>query len=195
MSMDFNDAEPQGTGSGSVIPDGTVAPVVINLKGIKASKSNNAVQGLDLEFTVSAGPYKGRKAFKWAGIKGTDSDGHKQMVNITRSFVRGVLESAYGVNPAADDDAAMNARRLGDWAELDGVEFVARFTVEAGTDFTDQRTGEVRKGKDKNDVRAVTPDDPDYSGFTPKKKGKAAIASKPSGNGAPQGGGSRPAWA
>lgn len=194
MSMDFNDAEPQGTGGGSVIPDGTVAPVVINVRGIVTSKNNSAVKGLDLEFSVIDGPFKGRKAWKWAGFKGTDSEGHKQMVSITRSFIRGILESAHGIDPADDSAEAMTARKLSDWEDLSGVSFLARFGVEAGTDFTNERTGVTQKGKDKNTIFAVTPDDPDYAGFKPAKPRASApgAGSKPPANG---GGIQRPAFA
>jgi len=193
--MDFNDAEPQGTGGGSVIPDGTVAPVIINVRGIVTSKNNQAVKGVDFEFTVIEGPFKNRKAWKWAGFKGTDSDGHKQMVSITRSFVRGILESAYGVDPSADDPASMAARQLGDWEDLNSVAFLARFGVEEGSDFVNERTGATQKGKDKNTIFAVTPDDPDYaaSGFRPAKpKARGASGSGPK---PPAGGVSRPAFA
>lgn len=197
MSMDFNDAEPQGQGANSVIPDGTVAPVIINVRGLPKSKAGDA-QGVDFEFTVIEGPYKGRKCWKWAGFKGNGSEGHNSMVNITRSFVRGILESAYGVNPADDSPEAMNARRLEDWEHLTGLAFVARFSVEEGKDYTDKQSGELKKGKDKNDVRAVTPDDPDYSGFKPAKPkprvASGATQTKPA-NGASASGGQAPAWA
>lgn len=190
--MDFNDAERQSSGGGEPVPEGTVAPVIVNLRGIKNSKTG--AQGLDLEFTITAGPFKGRKAWKWAGFSGNGSDGHNKMVSITRAFVRGMLESAYGVDPADDSAGAMDARRIADWEDLGGIEFVARFRLEKGEDYTDQRTGEVKPGKDKNDLVAVTPDDPDYAGFKPAKKGKAPT--RPAGNGAAApAGGSRPAWA
>lgn len=190
--MDFNDAERQSSGGGEPVPEGTVAPVIVNLRGIKDSKTG--AQGLDLEFIITAGPFKGRKAWKWSGFKGNGSEGHNTMVSITRSFVRGMLESAYGVDPSDDSAGAIDARRLSDWDDLNGLEFVARFKLEKGSDYTDQRTGEIKTGKDKNDLVAVTPDDPDYAGFKPAKKGKATKAVT---NGASQSaqGGSRPAWA
>jgi hypothetical protein len=194
MSMDFNDAEPQGQGAGEPMPEGTVAPVIVNLRGIKTSKADNRVQGLDVEYTVTAGPFKGRKAWGWHGIHGNGSDGHNQMVNITRSYVRGMLESAYGIDPADDSKDAMEGRRLGDWQDLHQIEFVARFSVEKGNEYTDQRTGEVKQGKAKNTLRAVTPDDPDYAGFKPAKKGRTGGAPAKVANGAAQGG-QRPAWA
>ena len=193
--MDFNDAERQSSGGGEPLPEGTVAPVIINLRGIKTGKTNSRVQGLDLEFTVTAGPFKGRKAWKWAGFAGDGSEGHNKMVSITRSFIRGALESAYGVDPADDSAGAMDARRLGDWDDLNGLEFVARFSIEKGDDYTDQRTGEVKKGQDKNTLRAVTPDDPDYAGFKPAKKKASGSGVKAPTNGAAASGGNRPAWA
>lgn len=195
MSYDFNDAAPQSSGGGEPIPEGTVAPVIIHLRGIKTGKTDSRVQGLDLEFTVTAGQYKGRKAWKWAGFAGNGSDGHNKMVAITRSFIRGALESAYGVDPSDDSAAAMDARRLGDWDDLQNLEFVARFGVEKGGDYTDERTGELRKGADKNTLRAVTPDDPDYAGFKPAKKGKAAPAKSNGTTAVSAPPGNRPAWA
>jgi hypothetical protein len=193
MSIDFNNAERQSSGSGEPIPEGTVAPVIFNLREIKTGKSG--AQGLDVEYTVTAGPFKGRKAWGWIGIAGNDSKGHETMVRISHSNLRAMLESAFGIDPADDKPAAMDARRISDWEDFNGLEFVARFSIEKGTDYTDQRTGETRQGKDKNTLRAVTPDDPDYAGFTPAKKGKAAPA-KAAGTAQPvQAGGNRPAWA
>jgi hypothetical protein len=178
MSYDFNDAGPQSSGGGEPIPKGTVAPVIINLRGIKAGKTDSRVQGLDIEYTVTAGPYAKQKAWGWHGVAGNGSDGHNKMVSITRSYIRAVIESAFGIDPADDSQEAMNGRRISDWQDLDGLEFVARFDIEEGTDFTDQRTGEARKGKDKNTLRAVTPDDPDYNGFKPAKRKAGGAAPK-----------------
>ena len=193
MSMDFNDAAPQQSGTFEPIPTGTVAPVRIHIKGMKNSPTG--AKGLEIEYTVTMGPYAKRKVFNnFMGVAGNGSDGHNKMVDITRSFIRGVLESAYGVNPSDASAEARAARTLSDWEDIDGLEFLARFRVEEGDDYTDKTTGELKKGKPRNVVQAVTPDDPDYNGFKPAKpKVKGAAASKP-GNGAPAGG-SRPAWA
>ena len=191
MSIDFNLAERQSAPAGEPIPEGTVAPVIMALREIKTGKSG--AQGLDVEYTVTAGPFKGRKAWGWIGIAGNGSEGHNTMVRISHAALRAMLESAYGIDPADDKAAAMEARRINEWEDLDGLEFVARFSVEAAKDYVDQRTGETKTGKAKNTLRAVTPDDQDYAGFTPAKKGKAVAAKV---NGAvPVQGGNRPAWA
>jgi hypothetical protein len=192
MSMDFNDAERQSAPAGEPIPENTVAPVIVNLREIKTGKTG--AQGLDVEYTITAGPFKGRKAWGWHGVAGNGSEGHNKMVSITRSYIRGMLESAYGIDPSDDSAAAMEGRRLGDWDDLQQLEFVARFGVEKASDYVDQRTGETKQGKPKNTLRAVTPDDPDYAGFKPAKKAKAvAKANGTTAVSAPAG--NRPAWA
>jgi hypothetical protein len=192
MSIDFNLAERQSAPAGEPIPEGTVAPVIMALREIKTGKSG--AQGLDVEYTVTAGPFKNRKAWGWIGIAGNGSEGHNTMVRISHAALRAMLESAYGIDPADDKAAAMEARRINEWEDLDGLEFVARFSVEAAKDYTDQRTGETKTGKAKNTLRAVTPDDEDYKGFVPAKKGKA-VAAKANGTAQPVTGGNRPAWA
>jgi len=192
MSIDFNNAERQSAPSGEPIPEGTVAPVILALREIKTGKSG--AQGLDVEYTVTAGPFKNRKAWGWIGIAGNGSEGHNTMVRISHAALRAMLESAYGIDPADDKAAAMEARRINEWEDLDGLEFVARFSVEAAKDYVDQRTGETKTGKAKNTLRAVTPDDEDYKGFVPAKKGAApAKANGTTAVSAPAG--NRPAWA
>jgi hypothetical protein len=154
-AFDFNTAEVSGSSGGGPIPDGTVAPVILHLRGLKTSARDTRIQGLDLEYTVLEGPFKGRKAWKWAGITGTGSDGHNKMIAITRSHIRGVLESAYGVKSTDDSPEAMAARKINDWDDLDGIAFVARFSVEEGSDYVDARSGETVKGKAKNTVTAA----------------------------------------
>lgn len=195
MGIDFNDAERQQSGSFSPIPEGTVAPVRLTFKDPAIKKSATGATGIDIEYVVTAGSFAKRKVWVWMGIKGNGSEGHDKMVAITNSFVRAALESAYGINPADASPEARAARSINDWEDLDGLEFVARFRVEEGKDYTDQRTGEVKAGKPKNTLQAVTPDDPDYAGFKPAKRkalGVSSNGSKPAG--APASG-SRPDWA
>ena len=195
MAIDFNDAAPQSSGNGEPIPKGTVAPVIVSLRSIKTGKSG--ATGLDVEYTVTAGPFAKRKAWGWHGIEGNGSEGHDKMVAITKSYIRAMIESASGIDPADDSREAMNGRRINDWQDLDGLEFVARFDIEKGTDFTDQRTGETKRGNDKNTLRAVTPDDPDYGTFKPVKR-QAVAATKSIGAAPKQAaagkGVSRPDW-
>lgn len=178
MAIDLNDAERQREG-GDIIPDNTVAPVILNMRGMKSTKDRSG-QMLDCEFTITAGPFAKRKFWANMMVQGS-TDGQKKAVNISMSRIRAMLESAYGIQPADDSDAAKAARRLSDWDDLQALEFVAKIGIEKGT-------GDY---KDKNTLKgAVTPDDSDYTGFQPKKP-KSMAASKPAG-GASAG---RPQWA
>lgn len=179
MAIDLNSADRQREGGAEIIPDNTVAPVILSLRGIKATKDKSG-QMLDIEFTITAGPFQKRKFWGLMMVGGNGSEGHAKAVAITLSRLRAIIESAYGIVPTDDSEAAIAARRLGDWDDLDGLEFVARIGIEKGTgDYKDKN---VLKG-------AVTPDDGDYAGFKPRKPKPAASSSKPA---ATPG---RPAWA
>jgi hypothetical protein len=70
-----------------------------------------------------------------------------------RSLVRGILNSARGLSDKDNSPEAQNARRIAGFADLDGIEFVAR--IDVGTD---------SNGEEKNDIRsAVTRDHKDYA--------------------------------
>jgi hypothetical protein len=70
-----------------------------------------------------------------------------------RSLVRGILNSARGLSDKDNSPEAQNARRISGFADLDGIEFVARIDI-----------GKDSNGEDKNDIRqAVTRDHKDYA--------------------------------
>ena len=73
--------------------------------------------------------------------------------NMGRGLVRGILNSARGLSDKDDSPEAQNARRIAGFADLDGLEFVARIDV-----------GKDANGEDKNEIRsAVTRDHRDYA--------------------------------
>lgn len=178
MGIDLNTAERQREG-GELVPDNTIAPVILALRGLKPTKDRSG-QMLDCEFTILEGPFAKRKF--WSNMMVTGStDGQAKAVNISLSRIRAMLESAYGVQPSDSSDEAKAARRIADWDDLNGLEFVAKIGIEKGT-------GEY---KDKNTLKgAVTPDEADYSGFKPKKPKTASAANKPAASTA-----GRPSWA
>ena len=70
-----------------------------------------------------------------------------------RSFIRAALNSARGILPQDNSPQAANARRIASFADLDGIEFIARVDVE--------KDG---KGEDRNVVKiAIEPDHKDYA--------------------------------
>lgn len=179
---DFNSAEP----SGNVIPKGTLAKVRLTLRpggyddpsqgwtgGYARSGSTGAVY-LDAEYTVLEGPYARRKIWSLIGLyspKGPD------WANMGRSLIRGILNSAHGISDKDISAAAQTKRRISGFADLDGLEFVARIDI-----------GQDTNGEDKNEIRtAVTPDHRDYvalmgsSGPSSQHHGQSyAAASQPS---------------
>jgi len=103
-----------------------------------------------------------------------------------RSFIRAALNSARGVHPHDNSAQAVNARRITSFADLDGIEFIARVDVE--------KDG---KGEDRNVVKiAIEPDHKDYAALrsgnssaltqvpaapaTPARAAQPPVAGKPS---------------
>ena len=109
--------------------------------------------------------------------------------NMGRSLVRGMLNSARWISDKDMSAEAQAARRISGFADLDGIEFIAR--IDIGTDAS---------GDDKNEIRsAVTPDHRDYAqvmGGAPSlglQQPSANTAPAPQPAAAPVPG--RPAWA
>jgi hypothetical protein len=155
---DFNDAK-QNT---NVIPKGTLAKVRLTIRpggfddpaqgwtGGYATRGTTGSVYLSGEFTVLEGPYARRKIFTLIGLysrKGPD------WANMGRSLIRGMLNSARGISDKDLSAQAQSARRISSFADLDGLEFVAK--IDIGTD---------TNGDEKNEVRsAVTPDHKEYA--------------------------------
>ena len=155
---DFNDAQ----SNTNVIPKGTLAKVRLTIRpggfddpaqgwtGGYATRGSTGAVYLNGEFTVTEGQYAKRKIWSLIGLyspKGPD------WANMGRSLVRGMLNSARGISDKDNSPEAQAARRINGFADLDGIEFVAR--IDIGTDVN---------GEDKNEIRAaVMPDHRDYA--------------------------------
>lgn len=157
---DFNDARQNA----NLIPKGTLAKVRLSIRpggyddpaqgwtGGYATRGSTGAVYLNCEFTVLEGPYARRKVFSLIGLmspKGPDWG------NMGRSLVRGMLNSARGISDKDNSPEAQAARRIAGFADLDGLEFVAKIDVGSDTN-----------GDEKNEIRgAVTPDHRDYAGL------------------------------
>ncbi len=152
---DFNDAKQNA----NLIPKGTIAKVRLTIRpggfddpsqgwtGGYAKRGTTGSVYLDAEYTVLEGPYAKRKVWSMIGLYSASGP---NWANMGRSLVRGILNSARGLSEA------QNARRISSFADLDGIEFVAR--IDVGTD---------ANGDDKNDIRqAVTRDHKEYAAAT-----------------------------
>lgn len=153
MSMDFNTAKEQ-TEFGEPIPDGTIATVQVNVRPSGAGeggwlkRSQTGSSGLDAEFTVVDGPHTKRKFWKLFTMDGP-TDGHAKAGEISASQIRGILESARGIRPDDQSEAAKAARIIKNWGDLDGLRFIAKIGIEKSKDGY----------KDKNTLAvAITPD-------------------------------------
>jgi len=155
---DFNDAQ----SNSNVIPKGTLAKVRLTLRpggfddpmqgwtGGYAKRGNSGSVYLDAEYTVLEGPYAKRKIWSLIGLyspKGPD------WANMGRSLVRGILNSSRGISDKDNSPEAQARRRINGFADLDGLEFVARIDI-----------GQDTNGEDKNEIKsAVMPDHRDYA--------------------------------
>jgi hypothetical protein len=177
---DYNDARQNP----NLIPKGTLAKVHLSIRpggfddpsqgwtGGFATRSSSGAVYLNGEFTVLEGPYAKRKVFTLIGLyspKGPDWAG------MGRGLIRGMLNSARGISNRDVSPQAQAARRINSFAELDGLEFVARIGI--GTD---------TNGEEKNEIRgAVTPDHKEYARLMGRHAVPAGFAAAQPGFAAP----------
>ena len=157
---DYNDAKQNA----ALIPKGTLVKVRLTIRpggfddesqgwaGGYATRGTSGAVYLNGEFTVLEGQYARRKIFTLIGLY---SPKGPEWANMGRGFVRGMLNSAHGISDKDMSPKAMTARRITSFADIDGIECVAR--IEVGTD---------ANGDDKNEIRAAV---------TPNHKGYAAV--------------------
>ncbi|MBR0670504.1 hypothetical protein [Neoroseomonas soli] len=204
---DYNDAQ----SNPNLIPKGTLAKVRLTIRpggfddpsqgwtGGYATRGSTGAVYLNGEFTVLEGPHAKRKIFTLIGLH---SPKGPEWAGMGRSFLRGMLNSARGISDKDVSPQAQAARRIGGFADLDGLEFVAK--IEHGTD---------AGGETKNEIRmAVTPDHRDYAqvmgrqvapaGYAPPAQAYAPPATPaipqgafPAAQPAAAGADPRPAWA
>lgn len=168
---DYNDAQ----SNPNLIPKGTIAKVRLTIRpggfddpsqgwtGGYATRGSTGAVYLNGEFTVLEGPYAKRKIFTLIGLH---SPKGPEWAGMGRSFLRGMLNSARGISDKDVSPQAQAARRIGGFADLDGLEFVAK--IEHGTD---------AGGETKNEIRmAVTPDHRDYAQVMGRQVAPASYA-------------------
>jgi hypothetical protein len=157
MAIDFNNAEPQR--EGGLIPENTIAVCHMTIRPgsagdggwLKRSKDGSSL-AIDAEFTIVEGPFAKRKFWKLYTVEGA-TEGHAKASEISASQIRAIVESARGIRPDDESEAAKQARRINNWGDLDGIRFIGKVGIEKGKDGY----------KDKNTLwAAVTPDRKDW---------------------------------
>ncbi len=191
MSMDFNDAE---SNSGfDLIPLGTIAPMILTIRPGQAgdggweTKSNSSdVHYLNCEFQVTEGQFRNRKFWQNMVVSGgkVDENGNSKAGSITRSTLRGILESARKIKPDDMSDDAKAKRIVQGYGDFSGLEFVGKIGIEKGSDGY----------ADKNKLLAAVPvTSPQYGA----PSGGTSAKAPPANANAPgaKAGSSVPAWA
>lgn len=199
-NFDFSEAEPQRAGGGSLIPDNTIALVVVKVRpggaghGGYLKASNTGCEMLDLEFTVDGGEHDRRKLWSNYVTSGV-TEGHAKAANITRSRLRAMLESSRGILPTDTSAEAIQGRKANGWGDFDGLVFCAKIGIEQGS-LKDKTAGpQSERYDDKNVIKAViTPDEDHYIAPSPQAKA-AAAAQKPANEGGAPAASVKPAWA
>lgn len=160
---DYNDAESQT--SYDLIPKGTIVPVRMTIKpggyddpslgwtgGYATHNDTTGSVYLNAEFVIIEGPFAKRKVWSLIGLKSLKGP---EWGNMGRSFVRGILNSARGLSDKDKSPAAQEARRINGFADLDGIEFLAKIDV-----------GKDANGDPKNEIRfAVAPNHKDWETY------------------------------
>lgn len=164
MSFDFGNAATQS--SNTLIPKNTIARLHMAIRPgghgeggwLRMNKAGNALM-LDCEFTVVDGEFARRKFWGLFTVEG-ETEGQQKAVEISRSNIRAILESARNVKPSDATPEAAAKRRIESWGDLDGLEFIGIIGVE------EDKTGQYG---DKNRLSAaVTPDRKEYKQLASK---------------------------
>lgn len=145
MSMDFNDAE---SNSYDLIPDKTVAPMILTIRpgahgdgGWETKSKSSDVTMLNAEFAITDGPFRGRKFWGNLVVTGGKSDesGNSIAGNITRSTLRGILESSRGIKADDMSEDARKKRMVSGYGDFSGMEFTGKIGIEKGRDGYDDK--------------------------------------------------------
>jgi len=139
MDMDFNTAEKQV--SFELIPAGTLAPIMMSIKfgghgsdGSLTQSKTSDVLFLNVEFTVMEGAYAKRKIFQNLTVSGggVDDKGRSKGGTITKSFLRAVIDSAYGLDPDDDSPASRQKRIKNSYGDFNQMIFLGKVGIETG---------------------------------------------------------------
>jgi hypothetical protein len=146
--LDFSDVPPQQ--NTDLIPDGTFAKISMTVRRggvdgqdeidrglLKASTTPGSdVLSLDGELTVAEGRFVRRKFWHSFTVSGgkIDEKGASIGWNISKRTFRAMIDSALGLDPDDNSEEAKARRRLRGLADLNGITFVAKITVEPSND-------------------------------------------------------------
>jgi hypothetical protein len=141
MNWDLNDADKQ---QGVIPEDEYLLKSSIQEGGYGANyllhrSKNGSFNMLVIECTVASGEHRGRKFKEWIIVEylGNERDPEKAekaktAERIGRAKMRAMLESARGIDPDDDSDAAKAARRFESLTVFNGLQFTAHVAIRPG---------------------------------------------------------------
>jgi hypothetical protein len=159
--FDFNSASEQS--NYELIPKGSIVAVRMTIKpggyddasqgwtgGFATRSANTGAVYLNCEFVVTCGQFAKRKLWSLIGLY---SPKGAEWTNMGRTLIKAILNSSRGIHPSDESPAAQNARRIAGFADLEGIEFIAKVDWERD-----------REGNDKCVIKsAITPDHKAYA--------------------------------
>ena len=132
-NFDFNQVDPQRSFDG--IPENAIVELGLKIHPGGAGDdnwlkraANGKSMGLNCECTVTHGEHAKKKIWLTLTLRG-DEPGHDEAGKISMRMLRAILESAKGIRPDDNREAAQNARKPASWADFDGLRFIARIGV------------------------------------------------------------------
>lgn len=143
--LDLNDADEQQ--DFDLIPPGTIAKVRMTIKqggyndpargwtARYATRSESGAIYLKCKFTILGGEYNGRHVWSLIGL---DSPKGPEWNRMGRAFMKGIINSAYGLAPDDVSPEAVAKRHIS-FPLLNGIAFFARIDVEKDKDRGEER--------------------------------------------------------
>ena len=145
--IDFSNVSSSGGGGDfELIPAGTVARVIVNLKRggevlteysqEAMFKTNGRTKWIECEFTVVAGQFERRKFWQnimLDGGKVNPDTGVFYTKEIGLQTIKDIVDSAKGLSKSDVSPEAMKTRNISGLEVMDGMEFCAKIGVEKGT--------------------------------------------------------------
>lgn len=137
MRKDFNEAKSREF---DLIPAGTICAVQMMIKpgggghdGWLTRSADGSSEFLSVEFIVVGGPYDKRKIFDRLLQVGT-TEGQATAITIADTKLRGIVESAFGIDPNDTSDEAKSKRTVELWDAFQNLRFIARIGIEKSKD-------------------------------------------------------------
>ena len=174
MPYDLNEAEKQ---QGGTVPEGIytlearIKPGGAGDDYLLRRSKNGALEMLELELKVATGAHAGHAFSEFITLdfiggnvrEQEQIDRYKTAVRIGRTKLRSLIESARGINPEDESDAAKQQRRLDSLQQINGFVFLAQVDVREQDGY-----------RPRNSVGyIVTPDMPEWRDGATSANGKA----------------------